>query len=323
MGNNRYNLLFLSKNKVSELNYSLQNETFKIRIESDLNNLKLINSFETDLVIYNGLEDFEAGITFFEENKKSLISSGIPFFILAEDIEKEDLLIALEVGVDNIINWPIKTESINRKLLNAISKSKAVNIFKTRDFISFFRQTKTPIALARNQKVILGNNSLLKIFPFLNSSQDKSKLSDVFSFSHKKNHLHELKRFQTGLCDSLHIHNVPTQINESLEFDLYFFRPISDTPADYMIEFHPSKEKLSVYHTGLDISEESDFEKLTKREKEVFELSAMGLPIKIIAEKMNLSKRTVERHRANIMEKSGAKNIIEAIGYYRRHYTLN
>jgi len=51
----------------------------------------------------------------------------------------------------------------------------------------------------------------------------------------------------------------------------------------------------------------------TKRENEVLRLSIEGLPIKIIADRLSISSRTVEKYRTKLMEKSGAKNIVEAI----------
>jgi DNA-binding NarL/FixJ family response regulator len=58
---------------------------------------------------------------------------------------------------------------------------------------------------------------------------------------------------------------------------------------------------------------------LSKREKEVLWLSCQGLSIKSIAEKLFISDRTVESHRASLMEKTGAKNIIEVIIYALKH----
>lgn len=51
----------------------------------------------------------------------------------------------------------------------------------------------------------------------------------------------------------------------------------------------------------------------TRREDEVLRLSMEGLSIKIIADKLSLSTRTVEKYRTKLMLKSGAKNIAEVI----------
>lgn len=57
----------------------------------------------------------------------------------------------------------------------------------------------------------------------------------------------------------------------------------------------------------------------SKREIEVLSLSMEGLPSKLIADKLSISDRTVEKHRANLMEKANAKNIIEVIFFAIRH----
>lgn len=51
----------------------------------------------------------------------------------------------------------------------------------------------------------------------------------------------------------------------------------------------------------------------TKRENEVLCLTMEGLSIKVIADKLSISSRTVEKYRTRLMEKSGAKNIAEVI----------
>lgn len=47
---------------------------------------------------------------------------------------------------------------------------------------------------------------------------------------------------------------------------------------------------------------------LTEREKEALELLSEGHPNKVIADKMGISQRTVENHRANLLEKMEAKS---------------
>jgi DNA-binding NarL/FixJ family response regulator len=51
----------------------------------------------------------------------------------------------------------------------------------------------------------------------------------------------------------------------------------------------------------------------SKRENQVLYLSMEGLPIKMIADKLSISSRTVEKYRTKLMQKSGASNMVEVI----------
>lgn len=55
------------------------------------------------------------------------------------------------------------------------------------------------------------------------------------------------------------------------------------------------------------------FESLTARERDVFERVAKGLANKQIAHELGVSQRTVEIHRAHVMEKLAARNLAQLV----------
>jgi two-component system, LuxR family, response regulator FixJ len=61
-------------------------------------------------------------------------------------------------------------------------------------------------------------------------------------------------------------------------------------------------------------------ESLTAREREVLELVVEGKANKVVAIDLGLSERTVEIHRANVMEKMGARSVAHLV---KMHLTLN
>ncbi len=61
----------------------------------------------------------------------------------------------------------------------------------------------------------------------------------------------------------------------------------------------------------------------SEREMEILTLVCKGLSTKEIADKLFISSRTVEKHRANLMTKIGAKNIIEVIIYGLKHQLID
>ncbi|HLN52540.1 MAG TPA: response regulator [Lentimicrobium sp.] len=81
----------------------------------------------------------------------------------------------------------------------------------------------------------------------------------------------------------------------------------------------------ALFNKNIDFEERSKFEDIgfSDRELEILTLVCKGLSTKEIADKLYISSRTVEKHRANLMTKIGAKNIIEVIIYGLKHQLID
>lgn len=73
--------------------------------------------------------------------------------------------------------------------------------------------------------------------------------------------------------------------------------------------------------TAIDVT--SGYSKLSKREREVLPLIALGYSNKQIAARLFLSVKTVEVHKAHIMKKLGVKNFAELLQYCVKHHLID
>ena len=68
--------------------------------------------------------------------------------------------------------------------------------------------------------------------------------------------------------------------------------------------------------------EESDDEHLSLREREILVAVCQGLSNQEIADELFISKRTVDKHRANILEKTGCKNTASLVVYAIKNHVV-
>lgn len=79
--------------------------------------------------------------------------------------------------------------------------------------------------------------------------------------------------------------------------------------------FHSEKSTMWQYDMEANLWREKERQKLTEREIEVLHISAQGLKVSEIAEKLHISSDTVKFHKKKLFEKIGVSSISEAILY--------
>ena len=126
----------------------------------------------------------------------------------------------------------------------------------------------------------------------------------------------------------------------------YLFHVLKNGASGYVLKNAPDGELLAAIRTvyagdtyihpamatslvrefvkkGTEMVEDDPFKILTKREIEVLPLAAKGFGNKEIAEKLYISVKTVEAHKARIMEKLQLKSRPELVEYALRKKLLN
>jgi len=92
-------------------------------------------------------------------------------------------------------------------------------------------------------------------------------------------------------------------------------KPFDEADLRTAIEKGLAKELGRVQRAAADREEALKLEKLTHREREVLDLAGKGLHAKEIARALGISPRTVEVHKASVMNKLGARNVAELVRF--------
>lgn len=89
--------------------------------------------------------------------------------------------------------------------------------------------------------------------------------------------------------------------------------------GDTFLRPEMAKQVMRDYLIRVDAGEEAEsYEELTEREREVLTLLAEGMTNKQVADELILSIRTVETHRARIMDKLGLRGRAALVAYAKR-----
>jgi RNA polymerase sigma factor (sigma-70 family) len=90
-------------------------------------------------------------------------------------------------------------------------------------------------------------------------------------------------------------------------------KPFDHAELIKAIETTFAAEQRRLYEDHQHSADREKLASLTEREREVLQLVARGLHAKEIARELGISPRTVEVHKARIMDKLGARNVAELV----------
>jgi PAS domain S-box-containing protein len=278
-------------------------------------------------------------------NESSLIEQ-IPFIFVSGNSDAQDIRFGLDLGADDYFVKPFSSESLLLALEKKISKFKKLKDVGKHEFKALFQLSPNGIFLFDEHAIFDANPALIRFLGVESERLTSYSIKDIIdsgSFHAIEERIH---RCSKGLLNSFS-ETVYLKTGGQKKNKVKLFVSVYEKFTGYslmlgLVTLFTNKEEtegfgfdiLTVLNsenhvangsTGKQLPEvcQNQTEQLqgffSKRETEVLCLSMEGLPTKLIADKLSISDRTVEKHRANLMEKTNSKNIIEVIVYALRH----
>jgi PAS domain S-box-containing protein len=295
-----------------------------------------------------------SGLNVFHVLKESTTGEvPAPFIFMSTSSEMMDFRFVMDLGADDYILKPIDLNVLKRSVENQFCKLDRINEFCLKRFKSFINLSPNGIFLFDNFKLSDSNTTFLKMTGMDPEKINKCRIEDLFADESILKIKSTIQNCVTGrstsICEEVFL-QIPNGVKQEISFSVapyndYFF---GTTMVGVVI---PKKqiEKIAnhdrqvselmrilksenIYVSNTVVKQLNDVLKhqnenpatlnlglFSKRENEVLHLSFEGLPSKVIADKLSISGRTVEKFRSKLMEKTGSNNMIEVINYAVRN----
>jgi DNA-binding NarL/FixJ family response regulator len=285
---------------------------------------KSLNDFPDLIICFFEMRDLN-GFQVYNILNNELLKNEVPFIMVFNQFQKNDFLIAVELGVDGFIYPPFeqdKVMNIIEKRILIVKERKAASVVK---FNSLCNLIPYGVFVAEGRKIIQTNRVFNSLVEGIVKTDDYYMFHDVFMFETENDGELNFSRFVNGITKDCRLRNVHIRGRNRESFNLYFSlvkqRGSSSkvvgvvVPVGYEGELIGSRSLFKQHGKSGSLTPGM----LTPREWEVLQLSATGIPIKQIAEKLSISERTVEKHRSNIIQKTNSENIMEVVFMYGKN----
>ena len=279
--------------------------------------------------------------------KESSLIDRIPFMFLTGHSELEEIRMGLDLGVDDYFVKPFSNKDLIKSIENRIEKFKKLTEIGRREFKALFQLTPNGIFLFNGSTLFNANPALLKMLELDQNAITTLTINDILDEFSIQKITDQIEQCSRSLMDSFTeaitlVSKTGKKIKARISFSVYekysgytlmIGLVTPDEKRNSENEYFIS-DVLNILKKENIVVSESLGEKLTNifrqhhinmktqkndyfsgRENEILCLSMEGLPIKVIADKLQISDRTVEKHRSKMMEKTKASNMIEVIIY--------
>ncbi len=314
-------------------------------------------TYSPDMIICDILMPELNGYEVFDTISKIPSLSTVPFIFLTARATADDYRKGLELGIDDYVTKPFTIE----KLLSTVKKrfEKVENYMSIRqNVVQFlFKNPMFGVFIYSGKSVVFINDKVTELTGYTLNDLNKLNFGKIIVGNISEIEK-EVQLLRSGIREDVFLEIGVIRKDKQVISVKIFLEPIvfegknsfigsviqkeennktdGVTPDMHeFIEFINSanrkelSEEVAILYNQMKIENSIEHQKLlkkiklSKREKEVLELICKGYTNKEIAEKLFLSNRTIDNHRANMLNKTKTKNTAELVAFVVKNRLVN
>lgn len=307
--------------------------------EDGLEGLHMAMNLLPDIILCDitmpGMNGFEV-LKSLRENDATAV---IPFIFLTAKAEKDDYRKGLQLGVDDYISKPFNFNELQAAIELRLGKAEKLILSATEKYNSLMEVSPFGFFIYRTNRFEYANPRFLELTGY---SLDELKSLDATALIPEN----EIEKFIQLLEDCYNkqsgtVHaevsfvgrdevvrelSIDCAVARFRQDEQYFFLVYEKTgyPGGAGVPFEiigelsnlcPESISRLTGQAQTDVRISRYSEQLSSRETEILGLISDGLTTHQIGEKLFISPRTVEFHRANLMSKTGSRNIADLVRF--------
>ncbi|MBI5218224.1 MAG: response regulator [Bacteroidia bacterium] len=285
-------------------------------------------------------------------------TSAVPFIFLTAKIQRDDIRLGMQLGVDDYITKPYSYDDLLTSIQVRLEKTDRITRSFDNKFMSLIENPLLGVFILQGEKFTYVNSRFVKILEFGSDKDVYSKgINDIVDEEFKSKFYEKIQLCQKGVYSSHYFRarlktssaqlikvavftssaklkgvnsiigyvlkesgnlnmeqidecgSITEQITEAIH---YFTKQQNVKP----------EELIKIVKANSSVSPMQNPDNLSKREIEIIHLMSLGLANKEIADKLFVSQRTIDSHKANILIKTGAKHTAALMIYAMKNNIL-
>lgn len=299
---------------------------------------------QPDMVICDITMPKMSGYDVLKALRENNLTSVIPFIFLTAKAEKEDYRKGLQLGVDDYISKPFSFNELLAAIELRLSKAEKLIRTVSDQYLSLMEVSESGFFIYRLNRFEYANKRFLELTGYTAEKLASLPVTDLIATKDQESFISMIEHCCNEKTSepvksviSLHLMNgnevsmelecaLKTMIDERIVFVAREINSANNSSIpegliEQIRKIDPAE--LSRITGSPEYRQHSRYdEKLSSREKEILKFIADGLTTIEISEKLFISPRTVEFHRANLLSKTGSRNLAELIKYAIHHQVV-
>jgi len=244
----------------------------------------------------------------------------VPFIFLTAKSQKEDLRRGMQLGADDYITKPFDYDELLKAIHVRFGKHEKIIRANEEKFYALIDNPLTGVYIFNDRTFTYTNAKMCEILGYSKTELEEMCFEDILNPEENNDEaLDKIHRCINGLQSTaivkLHILDKEQNFKSIEVFGTITKIKGKESLIGNIITIPPPPGVSLLTPKNLDV-------KLSDREIDVLKLICEGMATKEIADKLFLSNRTIDSHRASLIEKTGCRNTADLVMYAVRNQLI-